>query len=114
LQDFKTLVLGHANVLHSLRVGVVFVDQFIFGLRRADFVIPGLLVFILSVHLFPGRRLRVAVIEKTLIADPRRVGKFHPLEMIGQRLLRRDIEDVVVPPIGTAFGDSICHIFSAL
>ena len=77
----------------------VLVNELIFGLRRVELMIIDSLKFILRVQLFALLRLRITTVEKPFIAEPRTAAVLDPLQMIAQRLLARDIQDVEVVPV---------------
>ncbi len=78
---------------------LVFVDELIFGLRSTQLVIINGLEFILRVQLSTLLGWRIAAVEKSFIAQPRAAAVLDPLQMIAERLLARDIQNVKVVPV---------------
>ena len=114
VKKLKSLIVADADAVELTRMLVVFINQHVFGLRRADLVIVNLLKFILGRHLFAFGRRGIAVVVKAFVAFPGGAGKFHPLEMIAERLFRGDVQNVDIIPVRAAFRDAVADVFSGV
>ena len=113
-KKFEPLIVADADAVELAGMLVVFIDQHIFGLGRANLVIINLLKLVLGRHLFACGRRGIAVVVKAFVAVPRGAGEFHPLEMIAKRLFRRDIQNVDIVPVRAAFRDAVADVFSGV
>ena len=70
VKNREALIFSHADVLKALRVLFVFVNQLIFGLRRAELVIVDGLKLVFAVKLSAFLRLRIAAVEEPFFPAP--------------------------------------------
>ena len=85
--------------VEALRVAGVLVDLPILRLRRADLVEVDAVVFVDAGAVLALRRLGIAAVIEA-VALPRDARDLDPVHGVGQRLLRRQLDDLVDRPVG--------------
>ena len=90
----------------------ILIDDFVCRLRRSEFVIPDGLKFIFCVKLMAFFRSRITAVEKAFVTEPRTAAILDPCQMIVERLLGCDIQNIKIVPIGTAFRNAINNLFA--
>src|SRR6185369_5082791 len=110
-QDREALVFSGVDALKPLRMVLVFVNQHVSRLRRADFVEIDSLKLVDAAQLFALRRFGIATVVEA-VALPRHSRGLHPLDLVRKLVATRDFHDVERDPVRTAFGDAIREILA--
>src|ERR1044072_9445521 len=99
--------------MKTLRVLLVFVDQYVGRLRRADLVEIDSMKFVFGGELFALRRLGIAAVAEA-VALPGGSGRLHPHDFVSELLARADFHDAERDPVRAALRDAVNEILAVL
>ncbi len=98
-------IFRHAPVETPLFSVGSLIDEDVFRLRRAQMVVVEFLVVVCSLKFLPWQRFIVAAVKKAfVVVQPRRSGKFGPLQMVGKVFARRHLANPPFQPIRAGSG----------
>ena len=96
VENGEALVFGRLERVEPLRVLGVLVDELVLRLRRADAMVKDLVVLVDRRELLALLRLRVAAVVEA-VAAPRDTRHLDPLDLVGERLARRQDRARCIP-----------------
>ena len=112
-EEHVMLILCEVDLVEIARLGGIGVEEFVLFLRRAEFVVIDLVVFVDIAELFAGFRAVVGGIEEAVLV-PRCARELGPFDVVGEEFEGGHVLHVDLDPVGAAALDGVGHVFAVV